>query len=179
MTSSPTRGPNRILSVLALPLSCLVVPARLAAQSATDSVEVIVAAWQLFKVRGPAEHPAGPTTRVCLRGPSSKPPAVSKVSVTVLERLARRLAELYGIDVSLGCRTVEREKYRDQTVDLAGRPAVGVAVVSIQFTQPDLAELWIGEGSAKMWGRAAKCVVERASPSAAWRPGSCHTVFQA
>jgi hypothetical protein len=177
----PTRAfvSSGILGALALVISQLVMPARLAAQSATDSLEVIVAGWQLFKGRGPAEHPAGPTSRVCLESPSPEPPVTPKVSLTVLELLARRLAESYAIEVSLGCRSVERERNHDQTVDRAGRPAVGVSLVSIQFSQPNTAELWISEGSAKLWGRTAKCVVERSSSSAPWRPRFCQTVFQA
>jgi hypothetical protein len=159
------------------------------AQTAADTVDVLVVAFDSMVGAPTLERARGSAVRVCLgtrgarrapappefewppRNPVSVGPSYQNpLSQDLLDRLGRVLSSTRSVEIATGCRRVgETPSTRSLIRDSAGRPALSV-YLGLQFTAPDVA--WISVGLPH---RLVECVLRR-SDAVPWR-AACRTIL--
>ena len=140
------------------------------AQTASDSLEVNLVAWDSVMGQGPFEHPGGPTSRICV---ISSERGGDRLTESKLAELADRLAQTKEVTVHAECKGVAASSFGSWILEEGGKPAVLVDFHQPVFPEPDAATVLLIETRAGRWARDVECTVVRDGSSAEWTAKSC------
>jgi hypothetical protein len=147
------------------------------AQSASDSVSVVLAAWDSMMGAPPYAHPAGHTSRVCFHGQRRAEAARhdSIALIGLLRGLRTAVAERPDLSVEDSCQPKPAETYGIWVVTPAQEPAILAHVSVPQFNADGTGRVRIGNIRAGRWGRFISCYLERRG--SVWHVLQCETVM--
>lgn len=146
------------------------------AQSASDSVSVVLAAWDSMMGVPPYAHPAGRTSRICLYGQRLAEASGhdSIALIGLLRGLRTAVAERPDLSVEDSCQPKPAETYGIWVVTPAQEPAILAHASVPQFNADGTGRVRIGNVRAGRWGRFISCYLERRG--SAWHVLQCETI---
>lgn len=147
------------------------------AQSSSDSVSVVLAAWDTMMGSAPYAHPGGRTSTICLS--ARHLPRASGQDSTALNELLLSLRSAVGerADLSVGysCLPEPAATYGIWIMTPAQEPAIVAHISLPQFRADGTGEIRIGNVRAGRWARIVSCYLKLSESR--WHVVQCETVM--